>query len=431
MSGRERVFAKPSSRLQSGLRAVRANPTLAAVTAEGLVTRLGFSLVGFTLPLFALSLGMNVTEVGLLYALRTATVIAVKPVMGWTTDRYGKKPTLVAAVTLRCLVGALFLIASQPWHLYAIRMLHGAMTAAREPSAIALIAEHGERRRMASAFAWYGTARDLGKSLGYAAAGLLLQWSGSFRAVFFIAFLSSCGGLVTVVRFVREQRASAAPVTARRRPRPAPHGSAVRRLLPYLAFGFMVAGSAEMMAGFYPVLATTYAHLTPSQAGLAASISGVGILVAGPLFGWLSDHVSRRFALSARGLANFASSLLYLLPPTFAGFTVAKVVDDTGKAAFRPTWGATLAEVSAGNSATRARTMTALDTASSVGEAIGPLLAGILLSSFGIPIMLAARAVLALTTELQALSLKAGAREQGQREAEHQRVRVGEASTSR
>lgn len=430
MSGRGRSGSRPGQRLASSLRAVRANPTLAAVTAEGLITRLGFSLVGFTLPLFALSLGMNVAEIGLLYALRTATVLAVKPVMGWTADRFGKKPTLVAAVTLRCLVGALLLVASQPWHLYAIRMLHGAMTAAREPSAIALIAEHGDRHRMASAFAWYGTARDLGKALGYAAAGLLLQWSGSFRAVFLIALLSSCGGLVTVVRFVREQRDPAAPATTPRQPRPAPHGPTVRRLLPYLAFGLTVAGSAEMMAGFYPVLATTYAHLTPSQAGLAASISGVGILVAGPLFGWLSDHVSRRFALSARGLANFASSLLYLLSPTFAGFTIAKVVDDTGKAAFRPTWGATLADVSASNPATRVRTMTALDTASSLGEAVGPLLAGLLLSSFGIPIMLAARAVLALTTELQALRLEAGAPEQ-RRGSEHRRVRVGEATIPR
>jgi len=164
----------PSRRNQAAafVRAVRANPTVAAVSAEGFLTRLGFSMVSFALPLYALSLGMGIAEVGLLYALRTATVIVVKPVMGWAADRFGRKRTLVAAVALRCLIGLLFAFAGRPWHLYALRILHGTMTAARDPSATALIAEHGDKRKMASAFAWNTTARELGRSFGYGVAGV-------------------------------------------------------------------------------------------------------------------------------------------------------------------------------------------------------------------------------------------------------------------
>jgi MFS family permease len=395
--------ARPApGRLGQVVAAVRANPTVAAVSAEGFLTRLGFSMVSFALPLYALSLGMGLGEIGLLYALRTLTTIIVKPIMGLAADRFGRKRTLVSAVALRCLIGLLFAFASRSWHLYALRILHGTMTAARDPSATALIAEHGDRRKIASAFAWNTTARELGRSLGYGVAGLLLAATGSYRLIFVVAFFTSCAALVTVIRYVREHherqaRPAAAPVEASRR-----EGSKPRGLLPYAMFGLMVAGSAEMMRGLFPVIATQYAHLTEGQAGLAASASSVAILVAGPLFGWLSDNVSRKLALGARSFANTFSSLMYIFFPTFGGFLAARVLDDTGKAAFRPTWGAILAEVSDADPAHRARTMSFIDTASTVGEALGPLAAGLLITGFGVPVMLGVRAALAVVTEIQA-----------------------------
>jgi MFS family permease len=385
---------------------VRANPTLVTVSAEGFLTRLGFSMIGFALPLYALSLGMGVAEVSLLYALRTVTTLLVKPAMAWAADRFGSKRILVTAVALRCLVGSLFIFAALPWHLYAIRLLQGAMTAAREPSAASLIAEHGDKRRMASAFAWYSTARDLGRSLGYGVAGLLIHATGSYRTIFLIAFFTSCVALVTVIRYVREdQRAEATPSA---QPVASPSiqhhpWSLYRRFLGYAGFGLMVAGSAEMMQGLFPVIATQYAHLTAGEAGLALSASSVVILLGGPLFGWLFDRGNRKLALSTRSIANTFSSLLYIFFPTFAGFLIARVVDDTGKAAFRPTWGALLAEASEADPGRRARIMTYVDTAHTLGEVLGPLAAGLLMAGFGAPAMLGVRAALSLATEIQAL----------------------------
>lgn len=459
MTAMRRNGGRLSRRAADFVAAVRANPTLAAVTFEGFLTRLGFSMVGFALPLFALSLGMKASEIGVLYALRTVTTILVKPVMGWAADRFGQKRTLTLAVVLRCVVGLLFVFASLPWHLYAIRLLQGAMTAARDPSATALIAEHGDQRRMAASFAWYSTARDVGKSLGYGVAGLLIGLTGTFRFVFFVAFLTSCVALVMVIRYVRAPRADAAHAATRRaagavdgsralyrrvlpyegfglmvagsaemyvrepridghaegrgaapaRTRAAPAAPArgswgiYRGLLAYAGFGLMVAGSAEMMAGFFPVIATEYAGLTRQQAGLAVSASAIVFIVAGPLFGWLSDNVSRKLALGSRSVANTLSSLMYILFPSFGGFMAAKMVDDTGKAAFRPTWGAVLAEVSAAHPGHRARTITFVDSAYTGGEVVGPLVAGLLLTGFGVPAMLGVRAALSIITEIQAV----------------------------
>lgn len=417
--------------------AVRSNPTLTAVSAEGFLTRLGFGMAGFAIPLYALALGMSFTEIGLLYTLRTTTTLLVKPLMGWGADRFGRKPTLVIAVALRCLVGLLLVFATAQWHLFAIRILQGVMSAARDPSASALIAEHGDKRRMASAFAWYSTARDLGRTLGIAAAGLLIGATESYQVVFLVAFLTSCAALVTVIRYVRESPAvgaqAAAPETGRAQtpddalssepsempfvitPKPsadrdgavsaAPSGLPYRRLLPYAGFGLMVAGSAEMLKGIYPILATEWAGLTPAQAGLTVAASSVAFLIAGPLFAWLSDNVSRKLALGSRSAANVLSSLMYMLLPNFAGFTFARVVDDTGKAAFKPTWGAVLAEVSEADPRRRARALTFVDTASTSGEIVAPMVAGLLMATVGVPGMLAVRAGIALVTEVQAVWL--------------------------
>jgi MFS family permease len=412
---RLRVASGWTTRAAASVGAMRANPTVTAVAAEGFLTRLGFGMVSLALPLFALSLGMSLAEVGLLTALRTVAVIGVKPIMGWAADRYGRKTTLIIAVLLRCLVGLLFVFASEPWHLYALRILQGAMTAARDPSAAALLATHGKRKSMASTFAWYTTARDVGRSLGYGVAGLLIEFSGGFQAVFLIAFLTSCIAVVTVLKYVSESpdaAPAAAAVVEEEAPAPRREAHVKRsrsalvafytRLLPYAGFGLMVASSAEMLRGIFPVLATQYANLTDAQAGLAVSTSSVAVLVAGPLFAWLSDHVSRKLALGARSAANTLSSVLYIVAPTFGGFMAAKIVDDSGKAAFRPTWGAILAEVSDVDPQHRARTITFVDSAYSMGEIVGPMAAGLLLAVVGIPGMLAARAALAVVTELNA-----------------------------
>jgi MFS family permease len=375
------------------------------VSAEGFLTRLGFGMVDFALPLYALSLGLGLGEVGLLYALRPGTAIMIKPLMGWVADRFGRKRVLILAVFLRCLVGLLLVFSSAGWHLYVLRTLHGAMTAARDPSASALIAEHADKRTMASAFAWYTTARELGRALGYSAAGLLLYAGGSYQVVFLIAFVTSCAALLTVIRYVREHREHAvgrpAPLLAA--PAGTPSGAFNRGLLPHAGFGLMVAGSAEMMKGLFPVIATQYAHLTEAQAGLAAGASTAAVLAGGPLFGWVSDHVSRKVALGTRSVANFLSSLMYIFVPNFGGFLVARALDDTGKAAFRPTWGAIMAEVSAADPARRARTMAFLDSAYTLGEVLGPVAAGALIAGVGVPGMLGVRAALSLVAEAQAL----------------------------
>src|SRR5207253_6371218 len=133
-----------------------------------------FGLISFTLPLYARHLGFSLSQVGILVALNSAVAVALKPLLGWAADRFGLKRTFVAAISLRSLVSLFLGFATAPWELFAIRTAHGLSMSLRDPSANALIAEHGGEKSVASAFAWYQTAKSVAGSVSKAFAGILL-----------------------------------------------------------------------------------------------------------------------------------------------------------------------------------------------------------------------------------------------------------------
>jgi len=147
------------------------NPSLLALVTEGFASRLSFGLISFALPLYAHHLGLSLAEIGVLVSLNLTVALLLKPAMGWVADRLGLKQSLTAVIGLRSVIALLLAFAGSPWQLFAIRTAHGISIAARDPSVNALLAEHGGKRAVASAFAWYQTAKSVAGALGKALAG--------------------------------------------------------------------------------------------------------------------------------------------------------------------------------------------------------------------------------------------------------------------
>jgi MFS family permease len=392
-----------------------ADPALSAMVAEGFLSRLSFGIVSFALPLYALELGLGLTAIGVLASLNLMVAIALKPLAGWVADRVGLKLSLGAAIALRSAVSLLLALATVPWQLFATRSLHGVSIALRDPAVNALLAEGASQERIASAFAWYQTAKSVAGSLGKVLAGVAIAvTASSWSLVFGLAFLLSALPAYVVVRYVREPdrglAGAAAPGATGRAaperatpaaPERAPSEPAERRsgVMRFAGVGFAISGTGHMLSTLFPVLAVEYAGLSAAQAGLLYSVSAV-VALSGPAFGWLSDNVSRRLVLQLRGAANVASSALYLVAPGLAGFAVGKAVDDAGKAAFRPAWGALMAHVSSFDRRRRAQLMGYMSAGEDAGEMAGPVLAGLLWGTFGAPVLLATRIGLALGAEV-------------------------------
>jgi MFS family permease len=381
---------------------VRRPGPLFALVCEGFFSRLAFGLISFALPLYARSLGLSIAAIGILASLATIVSLVLKPVLGGLADRMGLRRTLLAALTLRSVLSLGYALVAVPWQLYAVRGLHGVSDSLRDPAVTALIAENGGKKAVASAFAWYQTAKTTAGAVGKSVAGVLLTVAaGGFGLTFGVAFGLSLLPAVAVLLLVPRDSSTAHPmratevVEAPSSPAPPTSRPPVAR---YATLGFLVAGASSMLTSLFPILATEYAGLTTAQAGALYLITPL-LAFTGPLWGLLADRVSRPLVLSVRGVANTVSALIYLFAPNLAGMWVGKSLDDLGKAAFRPAWGSLMADLSSQDRRKRARIMGYLSAGEDAGDVAAPILAGLLWTGFGVPAVLLGRVALAVLAE--------------------------------
>ncbi len=391
---------------------------MAALVSEGFSSRLSFGLLSFALPLYGRSLGLSIAAISVLATLSTLVSLLLKPSFGGLADRFGLRRALLWSLVARSLLSLGYALAAVPWQLYAVRGAHGVSDAMRAPAVNALLAENGGKSSMASAFAWYQTAKTSAGAVGRSLAGALLSaTAGGFGLVFGVAFaLSLLPAVVVAVLVPRDARgagsAAVAPaVGAPEAGAPAaagavapPTGARRSTVLRYAGLGFLVSGSASMLTTLFPLLATEYAGLTPAQAGALYLVTPL-LALTGPGWGRLADRVSRSLVLSVRSVANISSALLYLFFPSLAGIWIGKSLDDLGKAAFRPAWGSLMASISGQDRRTRGRTMGYLSAGEDAGDVVTPILAGLLWTGFGVPAALIGRVVLSVVAEGYAIWL--------------------------
>jgi MFS family permease len=396
----------------------RANLAMLAIVAEGFLSRLSFGIISFALPLYAHRLGLSLVEIGFLMTLNQVVAMVLKPAMGLVADRVGLKRSFTVSIAVRSFVALFLVVAQSPWQLYVIKSLHGGSKALRDPAASALIAEQGGKKAIASAFAWYHTAKIVAGSMGKAIAGILLTVTASnFPLVFNMAFLLSLLPLYSVIRYVKATRpGSETSVVPKSSSEPSildsqktqpdfSSQSSYSVLIPFTILSFAINGTAEMLRGLFPILAIEYAGLNEAQTGIIYTVSTIVVLISGPVFGWLADHGRQEWVLLVRSLGNILSSIVYIMAPNLAGFTVGKLADDMGKAAFRPAWGAMMAHVASYDPQRRAQTMSWMLMGEDAGAIAGPIFAGLLWSTWGLPVMLGARVLLAIATEIYTIYL--------------------------
>ncbi|MDQ4099337.1 MAG: MFS transporter, partial [Chloroflexota bacterium] len=395
---------------------------LAAVVAEGFLGRLAFGMLSFAFPLYARSLGLSLTEIGVLVSLRSIVVLPLKPGAGWLADAIGIRAVYLLALLVRTISAVWMLIAGDFLSLAGVRLLHGVSAAGRDVGSLGVVVRDAEAQ-VGTAYSWYATAKHLGSVAGAGLAGLIIAASGQTFTPLWLTILvlsilplvAAWFGLREAPAAVTSERGAEAPaeptdVGDTARGGLAETAALLREIAGPATVGMLVAASAYMVHGIFPVLATEYAGLSAAQAGWIYTLSAVVFLVAGPLFGWLSDRYGRVVGLAARSAANIGSSLLYLVSPTFPGILAARAVDDAGKAAFKPAWASAIAEVAKADERRRGRRIGALDTAETAGEVIGPALAGFLWQTGGIVALFGARILIAIMAELTAMKVFGEAR---------------------
>ncbi len=162
-------------RFAAGIREV-AGDRRVVLTAnmEGLQNLTVGALEAF-LPVYAVkAAGLSEFQAGLLWGVQVFTTILAKPVMGLVSDRWGRKPLIVAGMVL-C-AGS---FAAIPWFtafalLLCPALVFGLGEALVTSSSAALVADVCQEKHFGAAMGTFGTIFDVGHAAGPILAGLLL-----------------------------------------------------------------------------------------------------------------------------------------------------------------------------------------------------------------------------------------------------------------
>jgi MFS transporter, DHA1 family, multidrug resistance protein len=155
------------------------------------------------LPLYGREgLGLTVTELGWLFGVQTLTTLAVRPAIGWLSDRAGRQWIIVTGLTV-CSVAVFALsLASTSWMLVVAVITYAAGVATTTAATSAYITDVTRGARYGAAHGVFGTIYDIGDALGPIVAGLLIVAVGYARMFQIMAVLA----LTMALAFARMAR---------------------------------------------------------------------------------------------------------------------------------------------------------------------------------------------------------------------------------
>lgn len=137
--------------------------------------------VGAVVPIrmiYARDHGATAAELGLIASSFLLGQFAFQFPGGWASDKWGRKPLLVAGVTIGGLISLLFLLNDHPWYFIILRFIEGAAGGAIAPAANAYVIDAVPAKDRGAAFGWLGSAFSAGFMMGPAIGGLMVDSMG-------------------------------------------------------------------------------------------------------------------------------------------------------------------------------------------------------------------------------------------------------------
>ena len=318
-----------------------------------------------------------------------ATKAVTNFVAGTLSDRYGRKPVLVAGWLIALPVPLLLIWApSWGWVVFANVLLGINQGLTWSTTVIMKIDLVGPHRR--------GLAMGLNEASGYLAlagtamaTGAIAAHAGLRPEPFLLGVAYAALGLAISSLAVRETRGYARTEDADHRPDLNLSTSQVAWLTSAGDPALSAASQAGMVNNLNDALAWGIFPLWYAAHGL--TVAQIGVLAAlypavwgaGQLFtGWYSDHVGRKHLITAGMLTQAGAIALVATGGTFTTWALAQVLLGAGTALVYPTLLAVIGDVA--HPAWRARAVGVYRLWRDGGFAIGALLAGALADAYGL-----------------------------------------------
>jgi MFS transporter, DHA1 family, multidrug resistance protein len=331
----------------------------------------GIAIISPIISIYANDLGATALWVGLVYGGYSLSRVFVMPLIGRMTDKHGRRLFVGGGLLLSALISVLYVFADNMPMLFAVRLLHGAVSGAIVPPARAWIAELSPPGHEGRWQGYFNTAFFSGAGAGPLIGGLLSDYFSMDVAFMAMGGLNLLGFLL-VTTFLRESSER----KIKDRPRVSFRAIGRSRLFQGL---FVQRMSKELsiacFIAFMPLYVSTKLDL---------SLTLIGALLAGNLFisSWLqiltgrvADRFDRRKMVIFGSFTSFTMMLLIPFAANLWQLIGLFFIRALGTSISMP--GSAALYVGIGKKQGMGSTIALMGMATSIGLAVGPLLSGV------------------------------------------------------
>jgi DHA1 family tetracycline resistance protein-like MFS transporter len=350
---------------------------LASILSIVFIDLIGFGMIIPILPLYAQRFQATEWQIGILLASYSFMQFLASPVLGWFSDRYGRKPVLLCSLIGSATGYILMADATSLPMLFVARILAG-VAGASVGTASAYIADITPPENRSKRMGLIGAAFGIGFVLGPAIGGLLSQWS-VVAPFWFAAVLSILNAVLMWVVLPEPDRHAARQQGPGNLKQTFEKAGSWRLGIVTLTYFIAIAGFA-IVTVIYPQVSHRRFELNQSQISFIFVMVG---LIGAAIQGGGIGRLVKRFGDVHLAIAGFAIMAVSMMMMPFAGsvpvfllFTAGLAV---GNSLSQPTVNAIASK--GASAALQGRVLGVLQSAGSLGRVFGPVLAGFLLSS--------------------------------------------------
>lgn len=344
----------------------------------------GFAILSSTmsktpvLPLFAEALKATPAEIGWIVMASTIPGVLARYPAGVLSDMLGKRRLLIASLVVFATAPFLYLLVHTPWQLMAVRFYHGFATAIFGTVAIAAIAERYVADR-AARISTYSSITIVGRSVAPFLGGALISLA-SFHAVYLACAVS---GVIAFAAGLLLHDGHDTRAPRRELPRFWPSLVAVLKDRGILrvslveAAQYLVFGAVEAFLALY----ASSLGIPAWQIGVILGVQLVSIVFAKPVMGRISDRVGRTAVIVPGLFVGEASVALLIFAQSFVSLALLSLLFGIGFATVTSSTTALVADLT--KNGRFGSSMGVLRTVMDVGQSIGPVLTGFIVTHLG------------------------------------------------
>jgi DHA1 family multidrug resistance protein-like MFS transporter len=333
---------------------------------------LGVGIISPLLPLYAKKLGAGGFAVGLIFGLFSLSRSVVMPFYGRLSDLLGRKVFIVAGLAAYSVASLGYVFAQGVVSLSLVRLFHGLASAAILPIVMAFVGDLTPRGSEGRSMGLFSTAFFAGFGAGPIIGGVISDRFG-FDAAFYAMGGLVLMGLLFVLVFVKEPEKKA-EVTKHYPFREIFSSPVLRSIFIYRFVGAV--GRSSVFA-FLPIFAVSRLSLSATSIGLVLSSVILTTSVLQTPFGALGDRMSKSALIIAAGFLSALS--LVLIPWSGSLGLLVGVICVQGLSGAMAVPSLTALAVSEGRTIGMGSVMGVFSFAMSVGQFLGPLIAGLMM----------------------------------------------------